>query len=258
MDNQFEKSISFKKHTGKETVVRVVSETLINKGNYGKIFDTVIEIGGKRKRFIVKKYFDPETSEIDPPSDNLDGSINAQSALKKYSFAKKAGLKVFPTFRIGEDKKSILMTTELSEDQICVSSNNKRNQQDQDKENQDEEKKFMIDRIEDEDLNKFLENIFAEGLKAGEKGLQIYRDLPFFIVSKSNPTKIDFILGDFDMLRRFEHPFFTGIFNINEIEMSLKRFSQKNIAISFEKIFLQKVEFYHKQAFDTARKGALK
>ena len=53
MDNKFEKS--FKKNTGKETKVQVISEIRIAGGTFGEIFDTVVEIGGHRKRFIVKK-----------------------------------------------------------------------------------------------------------------------------------------------------------------------------------------------------------
>ncbi len=54
----FEKS--FTKNTGrnagKETRVRVIKETKINEGFFGDVFDTVVEVGGHKKRFIIKKY----------------------------------------------------------------------------------------------------------------------------------------------------------------------------------------------------------
>ncbi len=80
-------SISFRKNTGKETAVKIISETLINnEGYFGDIFDTIVEVGGHKKRFIVKKYI----------GDNATAKRSAKHAFKNYSVAKKAGLKVFP------------------------------------------------------------------------------------------------------------------------------------------------------------------
>jgi len=46
---------SFTKNTGKETKVKIIKETGITRGSYGDVFDTIVEIGGHQKRFIVKK-----------------------------------------------------------------------------------------------------------------------------------------------------------------------------------------------------------
>ena len=162
MDSQFEKPKTFTKHTGKETAVSIVNEIPINNGAFGEIFDTVIKINGRKKRFIVKKYFDK--SKI---RDRPIATINAQTAFANYSLAKEAELKVFPTFRIGEDKRSILMTDGFSDNQICIGSNNSKSVIDFEQP--------LIGKIKDED--KFLSAFFSEGLKAGQKGIRLYFDM---------------------------------------------------------------------------------
>lgn len=248
MDNQFEKSISFKKHTGKETGVKIISETSINKGEFGEIFDTVIEIGGKRKRFIVKKYFDVEISEVDPSSDRPYAEKNAQLAFRNYSLAKEAGLKVFPTFRTGGDKKSILMTTGFTNNEICLGSNNALSVIDF--------KQPFIKEIED--IDKFLSTFFDEGLKAAKKGIILSQDCFFFILNKTEPVKIDFIIGDLDNLIGTKSGKNIELNNIKDIETTLIEFCEKNISPILARKFLDKVRYYYKQAFDVTRKETLK
>jgi len=231
MENSFEKqNISFKKHTGIETKVNIISETPINRGSFGEIFDTVVEVGGHRKRFIIKKYRTQIFEKI--------AEKDTKHAFKNYSLAKEAGLKVFPTFRISEDQKSILMTTGFSDNQICVSTNNKINVV--------ELGRPLIEEFED--LDKFISTIFAEGLKAMKKGISLHQDMFFFLLSKNEPTKVDFILGDLDNLKQAESIKVTGWQNMINIRKVLIFFCDKNIDPSFHEIFLDKVEYYYNQA----------
>lgn len=240
MGNQFEpKKISFQKHDGKETQVNIIEETLMNKGAFGEISDAVVEINGRQKRFVIKKYM-YDTEEIVEEC--------TERAFRNYSLAKDAGLKVFPTFRLGEDKKSILMTTGFLEDQICIGSNNFLNIQDFNQ--------TFIGKIENED--EFLKSFFAEGLQAAKKGIIINDDVPFFIISKNKPTKIDFVLGDLDNLRKASPTKTTGQINMRKIKSTLLEFNRKNIHPNFQKPFLEKVELYFMQALKNVDDSELK
>ncbi|MBU0998689.1 hypothetical protein KKG24_00050 [Patescibacteria group bacterium] len=209
------------------------------------MFDTLVEIGGHRKRFIVKKYFDYPTDAIEKRTKASPlgwSKINAQTAFKNYSLAQKAGLKVFPTFRMGEDKKSILMTTGFLDNQICVSSNNKITVV--------ELGRPLIKEMGGEMLDKFLSTIFTEGLKASQKQISLHSDMFFFILSKDEPTKIDFVLGDLDNLRKEEKLIPTESIksdNMINIKKALYHFCEKNINRNFSKKFLDKIEYYYTQ-----------
>jgi len=220
--------ISFKKHDGKETAVRVISETLISDtGYFGDVFDTIIEIGGHQKRVIIKKYI----------GDEEEKRRCAKQALENYSSAKKAGLKVFPTFRISEDGKSILMTSGFLNDQICLGDNNLKNP--------------AIEKIKD--VDKFISSFFAEALKAAQKGIPLGADVPFIIVSKDKPTKIDFVLGDLDSLRVAEDLYDVWSYNIGNVKDELDGFCNHNINPNFRKKFLEKVDYYYKQALESIK-----
>lgn len=240
MEKKFEDlNMSFKKHTGKETEVRVMSEALINKGAFGNIFDTVIKIGHLEKRFIVKKYVQ---------SDEYSNKDSAKQALRKYALVKGAGLKVFPTFRIGEDETSILMTTGFSKDQICIGSNNHFNVV--------HFKRPLIEKVIDED--KFLSTFFAEGLKAVKNGIKIYMDVVFFVLSKNEPTKIDFVLADLDNLHRAQPSYKNGLINMGNLRTMLIEFCNKNMDPVFAKYFLQKVEDYYEKGRASIDSSGLK
>ena len=232
----------FQKHTGKEVSTHVISENLITRGAFGRVFDTVIEIGGHRKRFIIKKY----SFSGDPVSLDI-AEKDAKRAFENYSLAKKAGLRVFPTFRISKDKKKILMTTGFLNDQICIGSNSELSIVDF--------KQPLIEEIEN--LDEFLASFFAEGLKAAQKGIKFYNDAPFFIISKSQPTKIDFVLGDFDNFRENKPSKSIGLHNVQNIRTALVGFWRDNISPDFKKLFLDRVEYYYKQAINNVNNSDL-
>ncbi|MBI3888718.1 hypothetical protein HY311_02910 [Candidatus Nomurabacteria bacterium] len=241
-------NISFRKNTGKETIVKIISEIPIAEGSFGKIFDTVIEKGGHQKRFIVKKYFNYTP---DLPKYNYMVKESTQRAFHNYILAKNAGLKVFPTFRISEDGESILMTTGFSENQTCVGSNGGLNLSTLEQ--------LPIEEIEN--LDKFLTDFFAEGLKAAQKGIDVFRDVFFFILSNDVPTKIDFVIGDLDNLKKVEPTKNLARKNTEQIKISLIDFCDHNvahIAPNFAETFLKRVEYYYKQSVNSVNSSGLK
>ncbi len=238
MNNGFEKqNMSFKKHTGKEVRVSLVNTSLLTNTHFGNIFYSNAEIGDRKRKFITKRYYDRK---------------RAEKAFRNYSLAKKARLKVFPTFRIGEDKKSILMTTGFKENEICVGSNIRTGM------DLDVLKLAKIEEIEDLELDTFLENFFNEGLKAAKSGLLLtLDDSAFFILSKNKPTKIDFVLGDLDNLKEATPGKYIGMQNMRRIKEMLDEFRVFNISPSFSEKFLKKVEEYYKQAIENVTNSNL-
>src|SRR3989344_5162189 len=111
----------FKKHTGRETAVRVISERKIGGGIFADAKESIVEVGGRRRVFVVKEYV--RKKKDGQYYGTGDPKVNALNSFFNYTKAKLAGLKVFPTCRIGEDGKSLLMTTGFSDDQLCIGSN---------------------------------------------------------------------------------------------------------------------------------------
>lgn len=222
-------NIPFRKHTGKETTVHIVSETLINNGSFGKIFDTVVEVGGHKKRLIIKKYNDASEKYA---------KENAEHAFKNYSLAKEAGLKVFPTFRIGENGKSILMNTGFSNEQICIGVNNFKNVENLGR-------PFISEII---NIDEFLLNLFTESQKATAKGLKLHSDVFFFIISRKEPAEMDFILGDLDNLNKINPEDYKEReliqHNMKCVETAFRYFLEKNVYRNEREKFLEKLTNY--------------
>ncbi|HWA31989.1 MAG TPA: hypothetical protein VG694_00850 [Candidatus Paceibacterota bacterium] len=239
-ENWENKNISFKAANGRESTVKIVSEKPLNESrSYGKIFDTVIEVGGHERNFVVKKYLPGYESDRLNAGDEQHIKDTTQNAFRYYTLAKKAGLKVFTTFRISEDQKSILMTSGFLDNNICLGSNNVPGIKD-----------FNHPPIGNiENVDEFLQNFFSEGLKAAKSRLELYSDAYFFIVSRDNPTKLDFVLGDLDNLVEKEKPMKeTGFYNIEHIKDMLIEFCGKNITPEYAKNFMEKVDRYFKEA----------
>jgi len=250
MNNQFEQpKISFTKHTGEEkqegkrtAEVKVLSEISITHGGLGEIFDTEVYFGkhpsGKDiiRRFIVKKYFNTTFSSAEE---------GARNALEKYVLAKNCGLKVFRTFRIGEDGTSILMTAGSLDDKICIGSNSSINMVFL--------KQPLIKEIENMDA--FLLDFFREQLKAAQQGIELFTDNFFFIISKKEPRTVDFVLGDLDNLKKVEHLKQIAFQNASCAENVLSNeLSSKNLDPKLRSKFEDRVAFFHKKIREEIRK----
>ena len=172
---------------------------------------------------------------------------NADKAFKNYSLAKKAGLKIFPTFRVSENKKNILMTTGFSNGQICVGSNNDITVT--------ELGRPLICEIQN--VDKFLSDFFNEHLKAAKHGIRFWIDVFFFILSRNEPTKIDFVVGDLDNSAEMEPSKSIGLRNMEYARTTLIAFCEKNINTNFAYKFREKVEAYYEQGVNAVNASEL-
>ncbi len=228
--------ITFKKSTGKESAVKVITETLIDGGIYGNIFDAVIEIGGHKKRMIIKRYLDE--------SDHA-AKQEAQTAFNNYMAAKKAGLKIFPTFRIGDDQRSILMTTGFKDGNLCIGNNSRKDIRHFGAE--------PLKRIEQTD--KFFKDFFSEGLKAAREKLIIAADAPFLIISKAQPTKLDYVIGDLDDVLPHDNLIWEELkhLNLENLRRAILRFARRNIDHSLLDEFNHNVESFYNKALTSEK-----
>ena len=160
---------------------------------------------------------------------------DATRALEKYNYAKEAGLKVFNTYRINERGDTILMTTGLSKDKICLGSNDWYDSK---------LKKESISNLED-----FAKSYFEQAMIAVDSEIYLYADIPFFLVDKKSPdVSLDFVLGDLDRLSKWR-----GILdpiskqkmyeaNLEQLHTALNHFIKNNI--KDPKHYLSSVKHY--------------
>jgi hypothetical protein len=199
MENQFLKFNKIIKNNPleiKSSDVQVISEKEISGGDFGNIFLVKVKIGNSNKEneMILKKFKtatisktieEKTTTRIDTAEDR------ATRAFEHYNLAKKAGLKVFSTYRINEDKKSILMTNGDIGNWVCIG----QNERSPSLASKGLEK---INKIEN--YKELTENVYAQAIKATENNLYLHSDCFMFLIKKNNPQFIDFVIGDLDNL----------------------------------------------------------
>ncbi|MBI3631866.1 MAG: hypothetical protein HY225_00240 [Candidatus Vogelbacteria bacterium] len=167
-----------KKQEGpKGTGVEIGAAQYISEGSRGVAFQTEVIIGSKNRIFVLKKFFYKE---------------DAKMALENYQRAKKAGLKVFTTYRIDETSKKILMTTGHTDTDVCLGSINHGNSLEY----------FNFPTIKTiSNFDQFIEKYFTQAKIAANAGIEIWQDTPFFFVKKNTENSpLDFVLGDMDTL----------------------------------------------------------
>jgi hypothetical protein len=218
----------FRNHDGRESRIKITDEKPIGAGALGEVASVDAEVAGKEGRFVIKRY------------QSVLGKERAAKAFENYRMAKEAGLRVFPTFRLGEDGTSILMTTAHTEEWICVSSNS---EDTSDVEQYGVEKLKTIPRID-----AYMREIFDESLKAAEKGIWIDQDAFFFLVKRSGEA-VDFVIGDFDLMRKKEidsEDARNNVFaeNLYSAKKALQSFFETNVVKKMS-------ERYSKQAKET-------
>lgn len=235
----FDEVIVFEKNTGDTKTVRILDAKKINQGAIGEIFDTVTEVGGRKKRFIIKKFFDPETR--DGP---YNPAIGPERTFENYNVCKRAGLKVFPTYRISQDKKSILMTNAFSDEWVCIGSN-----QEDSSINLEtfSETKFT----EIANFEVFLDSVFGEAIKAAAQDITLPTDCYFFLIQRetSHAAKVlDFVLGDLDQITlgkvaSKEREIFLN--NITALTFSIQAFLNTNAATKdCAELYTQRLQAY--------------
>ncbi len=172
------KSAKYTKYDNTPSWIQVVSEKYIPGGGaYGRIYQTETLVLGRPRRFIVKKFL----------GDPTRAKQGAERAFNNYRRAKKAGLKVFPTYRISGDRTSILMTDGNADSAIALSNNRTLFE-------------LGLPQIKDEAIPSTLtDSIIQHAKLAADHNILIPSDAYFFIYNRRLQTT-DFILGDLDRL----------------------------------------------------------
>ncbi len=179
----------FSHFEGRESQVQIHNQTPIGGGMRGDVFRVDAEVGNRTRNFVLKKFVD---FQIHKPKETITetASQSAEAAFLNHALAKEAGLRTFTTYRMGEDKESILMTDAKVEGKICIGSNS----HGATLETLGYEKLKEI-----KNFDTLLENCFEEVVKAARHDLVLWGDALFFIIDESSGD-VDYIVGDYDSL----------------------------------------------------------
>ncbi|MFA5954352.1 MAG: hypothetical protein WC817_02335 [Patescibacteria group bacterium] len=199
----------------------------LGSGTFGWVREAVVSKGNVKRTMALKHFF--------------KGREQAQSAFDNYKLAKKAGLKVFTTYRISKEGDAILMTNGNDKETVCLSLSPK----------EDRPKALDGESIEKiENFDELLQNLYQEAEKATKNGLYFNGDEIFFLVDKKTKTKVSFVLGDMDGISvdpmRFEGVPYD---NIAEVGASVVVFLDKYMSPEVSEAYAQKVRefFSHKK-----------
>lgn len=220
----------------RKTEVTVEPGRLIGRGGFGAVYETDVMIGGRHRTMVLKKFHD---NELGTPEEN------ARRAFKNYSLAKEAGLKVFPTYRLGEDGSSILMTDGRAGVWFCAAGNNN-------------EQSYRI--VEIDNLKDILEKLAKEAAVAAAANLNLKDDMLFFTVDRCVGANLDFYLGDLDLLRDAHRSNQRSIWgdNLRQLRAALGNFIR--IYAREPRRYLEMVESFFSEAFrkleDSYRNGS--
>ncbi len=167
---------------GKDQSTRVkidpASERKIGSGRYGDVFEAQVTIGSRTEKFVLKRFKDP-------------AELHAANAMRNYDVAKKAGLKVFHTYRFGEDNTTILMSTGNTDKAVCIGTN-------YDSPQVEELLGQKIDNVDVEDFDNFVDMVLGQAVIAGDNNIDLHGDAFLYFVDRATRTKLDFVIGDLD------------------------------------------------------------
>ncbi|MDP2630968.1 MAG: hypothetical protein Q8P56_06215, partial [Candidatus Uhrbacteria bacterium] len=200
----------------------------IGGGNFGDTYVADVEIGKRTRKFVIKKFKE---------FNNLSPQDHALRAMENYNAAKEAKLKVFPTYRLSEDKESILMTSADLEKNYCV-----------DRREEIKEGELGIERIRQfEDL---VTAVLSEAIKAGKASVAVYMSAYFFLVDRKTKTRVDFVIGDLDDVKKDTDTPVSEIIqsNLDFARMALIAFLNNNVE-DFQK-YARRLQ----QIYDTMKK----
>jgi hypothetical protein len=175
MEQKFSKEF-FKKEGNKPNVFSadtVSEKRSLGEGRYGQVYEVVLSKGDHDKVFTIKDY-----SKNGEQARSL-----VEQAYQNYLKAKEAGLKVFPTVRISDDKPQLLLTLGTTDDQTLIS----------------KDSHIPWNKVgEIHNILRLISEVGDNVLKGSKAGMKMRRDVYFFVVQKSDPTEADFIVGDYE------------------------------------------------------------
>ncbi len=189
-------------------LAEIYNDKLLGSGGYANVYRTPVPTKHKmappgQAWFAIKRYNEPE---------------EAKSALLAYTQLRRAGCKVFRTFRISENGLDILMTLGTHADQVMVSINN----------NPTCIEYLGVRKMTDiKNFNSLIQELEDNARLAAEAGLVIPSDTYFFYTDRQNPKQsipreVGFVTGDLEALISISqnHP--------NEDKFSINSFMSKS------------------------------
>lgn len=169
-----------------EKTVHLLNRRLINgedeaasSGYFGSVYAVDVQFPGRRGKtypMALKEFTNPDSAAAQAAADN---------AVQRYLLGKRAGLKVWNTYRLGADGNSILMTTTNPEECKVVGSSNVLSKR--------EREAFLPI----QNFRKMLTEYYDQAIKGAAAGLLIHGDVPMFLV---NGNQLDFVCADYDRL----------------------------------------------------------
>jgi hypothetical protein len=159
-----------------QTIVLIFNKRPINatkresRGAFGTVYAVDVQLPGVKEKhqFALK-----ELHTADP------------NVIRNYNRARQAGLKVWKTYRISANNKSILMSLGSSEGWRLMGENSKLTEQER------------ADFLPISNFDSFLDTYYEDAIKAADHKISIAGDVPFFRIKKD---QLDFVLGDLDQL----------------------------------------------------------
>ncbi len=213
------RSMAFTKEGSKNPSQVVISnERKIGEGNFGDVYEADVAIGKHIRKFVIKKFKDTTVY-----GQNISAEEGANQAIRNYNEAKRAGLKIFTTYRLGENGTSVLMTNASSESTICLTTN--------DSANLPAMGEPKIEEIEGVQFETLTNEVFQQAEIAANHGILIYRDAFFFLFNRDTKN-VDFVLGDLDIVNRRPNAYSNQrlLNNLMGARMSLEHFVSRNVA----------------------------
>jgi hypothetical protein len=195
------------------TSVLINNEVKISEGRFGTIYEADISVGSQKKRFVLKRF--KGSKEF--------AEEHANTAIQNYELAKGAGLKVFTTYRLGADKRTVLMTNGTTDTDFCIGSN---------KESPKIEEALggKINNLSSDAFIYLIDGVFSQALLAEQKNIILPNDAYFFLIDKASKSKVDFIIGDLDTIAKKSDTEPERIINnVSYAMLSLQGFILRNI-----------------------------
>lgn len=151
----------------------VIEKRPLGEGKYGEVYQVTVTKDGIAMDFAIKDYSKNE----------YDARKLTEQAYDHYLKAKEAGLKVFPTVRISSDKPQLLLTLGTTADQTLIS----------------KDSHVTWDKVNTlSNMKELVSGIGMNVLKGSRAGMKMRRDIYFFLVNNVEPTKADFLIGDYE------------------------------------------------------------
>ncbi|MCL5011137.1 MAG: hypothetical protein M1127_02925 [Patescibacteria group bacterium] len=176
--------LSYKKtDKSKGKAVKILRSKKISEGCFGDIFRVKSEISAEKSQKVKKRSFVVKS---------FDSLMDAKNALEKLILLREAGLKTYPTYRLDDDKKSILMTNLSKKGQRVISTNT---------DSKDSQLIYRHQISEIENFDDLLKKMLEHAEMASKKKIFLPNDSYFFSLYKTtNPSakKMDFFIGDPD------------------------------------------------------------